>query len=395
MYINQYTSFFDIWVNKLQRMIWLIRAILVDDEEFSLIPIVEKLKQYEEIEIVKTYSEPAQVLHDMKTLSFDVAFLDIVMKKKDGMTLSKEILAIHSNVQIVFVTAHSEYAIQAFEINSIDYLLKPVTTKRLDKTVHRIKQNHLLKSNQNPILTHQNQLVVKCFGELLVYYNDQPVSFKTAKVKELFAFFITYRNTYVHRDIIIEKLWPNHDYKKSKIHLHTCLSHLRKTLEKLDPNGDINFKDQHYCLRLQLKSCDAYELSDVIDKLEPVDESNITKLEKAAHVYHEPFLEMNGYEWAYDKSQEYHHIIMQLLNEIIRYYEERDLSKALYYLQFQRKIEPYLDENIKKSMEILFKQNNRSEAIKLYFDYCKLISEELGLDPSDSIKKVYDSLLSS
>ncbi|MBS3680748.1 response regulator [Ornithinibacillus massiliensis] len=373
----------------------MIRAILVDDEELSLIPIIEKLKQYEEIEIVKTYTEPTQVLQDLKALSFDVVFVDIEMKKMDGITLSKEILAIHSNVQIVFVTAHSEYAIQAFELNSIDYLLKPVTTKRLDNTIHRLKQHHLLISNQVVNQTHQNQLIVKCFGELVVYYNDHPVSFKTAKVKELFAFFITYRNTYIHRDVMIEKLWPNHDYKKSKIHLHTCLSHLRKMLEQLDPTGDINFKDQHYCLRIQLKSCDAYELYDVVDNLGRVDESNITKLEKAVHLYQEPYLELNGYEWAYEKTQEYHHIIMQLLNEIIQYYEEKDLTKALYYLQFQRKIEPYLDENIKKSMEILLKQNNRSEAIKLYFDYCKLMAEELGLDPSDSIKKVYDSLLTS
>ncbi|MEN2466029.1 bacterial transcriptional activator domain-containing protein [Ornithinibacillus sp. JPR2-1] len=146
---------------------------------------------------------------------------------------------------------------------------------------------------------------------------------------------------------------------------------------------------------LELKSCDAYELYDVVDNLERVDESNITKLEKAVHLYQEPYLELNGYEWAYEKTQEYHHIIMRLLHDIIQYYEEKDLTKALYYLQFQRKIEPYLDENIKKSMEILLKQNNRSDAIKLYFDYCKLMAEELGLDPSDSIRKVYDSLLSS
>lgn len=165
----------------------MIRAILVDDEELPLIPIIEKLKQYEEIEIVKTYTEPTQVLHDLKALSFDVVFVDIEMKKMDGITLSKEILAIHSNVQIVFVTAHSEYAIQAFELNSIDYLLKPVTTKRLNNTIHRLKQHHLLISNQAVNQTDQNQLIVKCFGELVVYDNHHPVSFKTAKVKELFA----------------------------------------------------------------------------------------------------------------------------------------------------------------------------------------------------------------
>lgn len=372
----------------------LIQTILVDDEKLSLIPMIEKLKQYNEIDIVKAYSDPNQVLSDMKDIHFNVAFLDIEMKKIDGLTLAKEIHLINPNVQIVFVTAHSEYAIHAFELDSTDYLLKPVTTRRLDKTIHRLKQNLNRIANQPLDSTPTNELIVKTFGELLLYYNDKPVSFKTAKVKELFAFFITYRNTYIHRDIIIEKLWPNHDYKKAKIHLHTCLSHLRKLLEQMNQAGTIEFKDQHYCLNLQISFCDSFEIDDVLEGLDSVNDANISIFEKIANLYKDPYLELNGYEWAYEKSQEYHQKIMLVLNKIINYYQGKDLHKSLFYLSMQRKVEPYLDENIKKSMEILTKQNNRSEAIKIYLDYCNLISNDLGLEPSISIRKIYDSLVS-
>ncbi|MFD2043767.1 response regulator [Ornithinibacillus salinisoli] len=371
----------------------MIKAILVDDEELSIIPLVKKLQKFKDIDIVKTYSNPKQVV--VEDMNFDVVFLDIEMQEMDGLNLAEEILSKNSNIQIVFVTAHSEYAIQAFEIHSIDYLLKPVTTKRLEKTIKRLKESIAAKEQLQVSPLPESQLSIKCFGELQVYYNKQPLSFKTAKAKELFAFLLTYRNTYIHRDKIIEELWPNQDYKKSKTYLHTCLSHVRKLFNSINYSECILFKNQHYCLQMHLKDCDAFLVEDVIKNVTVIDESNIELVKQVIHSYDEPYLDMNGYNWAYEKSQEFHQHIIYLLYKTIEYYKQKDMNKSLYFLEIQRKLEPYVDENIAQSMELLIKQNNRSEAIKLYQEHRNLITEDLGIEPSETVKKLYGTLLNT
>lgn len=71
-------------------------------------------------------------------------------------------------------------------------------------------------------------LKVQCFDRFSVYSNNSLVSFKTEKTKELFSYFILHPNMPIHRDYLIEILWPDLDYVRAKSNLHTALSYLRK-----------------------------------------------------------------------------------------------------------------------------------------------------------------------
>ncbi len=117
----------------------MISALIVDDEPYARAELAELLQ---ELGGVTVLAEAANALEAMALLQQhkpEVLFLDIQMPKITGLELLS-MLDPGLISQVVFVTAHDEYAIQAFEDNAFDYLLKPVAKARLQKTLNRLKQ---------------------------------------------------------------------------------------------------------------------------------------------------------------------------------------------------------------------------------------------------------------
>lgn len=121
----------------------MLRTVLVDDEKPALKVLERLLKQYPEIEIVGMFTDAEQALELVKNDEVDLLFLDIDMPKLNGIATAKEIFSYDINVDIVFVTAYSHFAVEAFELNVLDYIMKPVSPQRLNTTIERIMQRHL------------------------------------------------------------------------------------------------------------------------------------------------------------------------------------------------------------------------------------------------------------
>lgn len=118
----------------------MIKTIVVDDEKAAADELTYMLREYKDIQIINTFTDPKKALEAVLTHDTDVIFLDISMPEMDGFVLAEAVLKLKEAPFIVFVTAYDEYAINAFEINAVDYLLKPVHEDRLDRTVQRIRE---------------------------------------------------------------------------------------------------------------------------------------------------------------------------------------------------------------------------------------------------------------
>lgn len=116
----------------------MIRAVLVDNERPLLDELEYLLSQHDEIEIIGTYTQPVKALEEIRRLSPDVVFLDVDMPILSGMNLAAELRNTHQKMAIVFVTAYEHYAVQAFEVAAIDYLIKPIRSSRLKQTVEKL-----------------------------------------------------------------------------------------------------------------------------------------------------------------------------------------------------------------------------------------------------------------
>ncbi|HPN38597.1 MAG TPA: LytTR family DNA-binding domain-containing protein [Melioribacteraceae bacterium] len=112
-----------------------LKAIIVDDEPLAREDLNALLQNYDEIEVIYQASTVNEAEEYLKNNKCNLVFLDIQMPGKTGLELVK---SIPESTKIIFVTAYDEHAIKAFELDAIDYLLKPVNKKRFEITLQRI-----------------------------------------------------------------------------------------------------------------------------------------------------------------------------------------------------------------------------------------------------------------
>jgi two-component system, LytTR family, response regulator len=117
-----------------------IRALLVDDESLARMHLRRLLEVHPEVEVAGEASDAIEAEKLAATINPDVIFLDIEMPRSDGFSF---LARLNVPAQIVFVTSHNRYAVKGFEINALDYLVKPVIPARLEMTISRLKEAHL------------------------------------------------------------------------------------------------------------------------------------------------------------------------------------------------------------------------------------------------------------
>jgi two-component system LytT family response regulator len=114
-----------------------IRAVIVDDEELARQMLREFLSAHQEIEIAAECANGFEAVKTVTELKPDLIFLDIQMPKLDGFEVLE---LIGTDRAVVFVTAYDEYAIRAFDIHAVDYLLKPFSAERFETALQRAQQ---------------------------------------------------------------------------------------------------------------------------------------------------------------------------------------------------------------------------------------------------------------
>ncbi|RPI22542.1 MAG: DNA-binding response regulator [Acidobacteria bacterium] len=116
----------------------MIRTVLVDDEELARSRLKSLLKVYDDIEIVGEAADGEQAMEKIAELKPDLVFLDIQMPGCSGTEVAQALGS--PEPRIIFCTAYDQYALEAFELSALDYLLKPVTRSRLSKAIERVRQ---------------------------------------------------------------------------------------------------------------------------------------------------------------------------------------------------------------------------------------------------------------
>ena len=112
-----------------------MKVIIVDDEPKAIELIASYLSHFSKFELVSTFRNGLKALEFLNTHTVDVVFLDINMPHLSGLSLSKMIAP---KTNIVFTTAYSEHALESYDVNATDYLLKPISLERFSKTITKL-----------------------------------------------------------------------------------------------------------------------------------------------------------------------------------------------------------------------------------------------------------------
>lgn len=146
-----------------------VRTIIIDDERLARNELKKLLQEFSEIEVIDEAANVQEGIEKIEKLNPDLIFLDIQMPGKTGFDLLE---TLDRAPKVVFTTAYDEFALKAFEVNALDYLLKPVEPKRLADAIQKVQQDEtreISSGNGNGtsvvartgLLTDEDQVFVK------------------------------------------------------------------------------------------------------------------------------------------------------------------------------------------------------------------------------------------
>lgn len=144
-----------------------IRTLIVDDEPLARKGLQVRLGAFENVEVIAQASGGKEAVKLVEEHTPDLMFLDIQMPGWNGFEVLKQITDRGLTLpQVVFVTAYDQYAIKAFEVRALDYLLKPVDEERLVRTLHHIEEAQALTSSDSSIDVSQQAKLLNLVSEI-------------------------------------------------------------------------------------------------------------------------------------------------------------------------------------------------------------------------------------
>ncbi|MFN2099368.1 LytR/AlgR family response regulator transcription factor [Altererythrobacter sp. MF3-039] len=114
-----------------------LRTLIVDDEPLAVERLQVVCAKMEGINVAGTANDGAAALRLIEALEPDLVLLDMTMPVMDGLTVAKKLAEQKRRPAVIFVTAHDSYAVEAFDLDAVDYVLKPVTAERLSRAIDR------------------------------------------------------------------------------------------------------------------------------------------------------------------------------------------------------------------------------------------------------------------
>lgn len=117
----------------------MIKVIVLDDEWYNLEEVCDLVEKTGFMQVAAKYMNPLKALEEASSIHPQVAFIDIEMPEMDGLTFAEKLLEISPETIIAFITSWNQYAARAFDINALDYVMKPIKEERFQRLVEKIR----------------------------------------------------------------------------------------------------------------------------------------------------------------------------------------------------------------------------------------------------------------
>ena len=225
-----------------------MKILLVDDEKLQLIRLLNTVKKVLPDSEILSYTNPVLAFKENENNLIDIAFLDIEMPEINGIQLAKKLKKINPKINVIFVTAYDNYALDAYKLHASGYVTKPVNEKKVKDELEGLRYDVELKPTK--------KLQVKCFGNFEVFYNGVPLKFARSKSKELFAYLIDREGAAINVNELNAVLWEDDDHKS---YFRNLVSDITATLKSVGLD-DVFIKRHNECfIDISKVDCDAYE----------------------------------------------------------------------------------------------------------------------------------------
>ncbi|SEO56170.1 Two-component response regulator, SAPR family, consists of REC, wHTH and BTAD domains [Amphibacillus marinus] len=368
-----------------------MNAILVDDEPLALDYLATLLEQTSDIKILHKLTRASVALEVVNSESIDLVFLDIDMPDMNGVELAEQLVAVNPTISVIFVTAYNEFAIDAFEVNALDYLLKPINRERLAKTIDRISRYQKLHVIHNSEETLKIS-VTNCLTLQIGSGSKNSPSWRTMKTRELFLYLLHKKDKLVKREEIIDLLWANLTFEKAVNQLYTAIYHIRKTLAPYQNCLKIIKENEGYMLATKNIVLDLEDWETNMKKLPPLTEQYThihatTLLEYQGH-----YLDQYNYLWAEDYKYFLQTLWCEHALQLASFFKQKlQWDEAKKWYEVILTYEPEHEEATLQLMKIYAILNDNERVNSLFTRYQKALIESLDTHASKEINNWYKS----
>ncbi|QIB69339.1 response regulator [Aminipila butyrica] len=370
----------------------MLKAIIIDDERPSLELLKRAILKNGNIQILGEFLNGKEALEQISALRPDVIFSDIEMMELNGIQLAKKLLQ-WEDVQVVFVTAYEHYALEAFEVGAVNYILKPVTEENLNRTISRLLKRHNVQKQPEE---QQRKNKVETLGGLQVYGpgEEEAIGWPTSKAQELFAYFLCQQGRPVDKWQLCDILWPSATPEKANHSLHSTINRMKKTLREAGMETAIRCVKGKYTMDMQDFWWDGEEMMNYLQHNPTVNLENAYSLEKVLDLYHGELFETEGYLWALEHGERINRAYLQGREKLADYCMScQQYEQAEDHLEAVLNREPASEETVVKLMKLHYLTGNKEKLIRCYRRLEEYLIQELALEPKAFTKDSYKKFL--
>jgi len=270
----------------------MIKAIIIDDEPLVSDYLKILLQDYADVEMVGIFDNPGAALEFVRDNAIDAVFSDIVMPHMNGLQFIEQLYNIAPSAGVVFTTGYNEFGAEAFDLEAIDYLLKPVELAKLERALKKLREH----CRQSCDRRAKQQLRVNFFGRFDILVDGASLNFHGNLTYQLAAF-LAHKKTFIDKYVIFDALWPDNLNDEA---LYNNLSQLLYRLRQVFADSGIEIcnikKSELYMLKIPQANSDLAQLQKLLDA--PTAKTDAAVVAEIRALYKTGYLADNRWQWA-------------------------------------------------------------------------------------------------
>ncbi|MBB6693530.1 response regulator [Cohnella xylanilytica] len=371
----------------------LFRVMIVEDERPTLELMERLIGRHPLLEVAGTFDSPLEAMERYPELKPDVAFLDVEMPKMGGIELAGKLKAADEELQVVFTTAYPGYAVDAFRVNAVDYLLKPVVPEDLERVVSRIVKN---REPRAPLRRPEGsgEPPVRCLGTFETRGTDGTLlNWPTRKTEELFAYFLAFPNRLTDKWRLADLLWPDLEEGRSLHNLHNTIYRLKKTLKEANLEARLTHTNEGYLYGADPFQSDLGRLREFMARFSRIDGGNAEEAEERFRSYRGALFGGKDYPWSSAAASEAASQYAGLARMLTAWHRERgDPASTKETLRIYLDQAPLDEEKHAELLRMYADAGETGNYIRHYERFERLLEEELGIEPPEELRRLAERM---
>jgi two-component SAPR family response regulator len=372
-----------------------VKVIVVDDEKSMHMIMERMLKKINSITLAGCFLDTWSAYAYLSEHDVDLIFIDISMPKESGIEFAKRLREEGRETKIVFLTSHKEYALPAFDVYALDYMLKPVNQERLKQTIGRAVVD--IKSPKNTVkqAEQEKKLIYNCLGRMeLRTPQNEIIKWRSSKSAELFAYLIMQRGKRVSKARIIEDVFDHMSLKNADAYLNTTIYLLRKLLDRHGLSQAIYYGNQYYVLDYTKIDVDVFMFEEQCNLLDFSDEVQVNQAVECEKRYQGNLFGEHVYGWAQSEIERLSLLYISFAHKLCEVLLRRaELDTAIVILK--KLVDHYdlEDRTIMLYLEALALKKDEVGVKRQYKKFTEMMREELDVDISSNVTDYYYLLI--